>query len=314
MLKQNYEFTVFTPTYNRAYIIETLYASLKRQTFRNFEWLVVDDGSSDNTEELFVRIQQEADFSVRYLKIKNGGKHRAINVGVQNAKGRLFFIADSDDYLMDDALERIINAERAIPQDGKASYSGVRALRAHPDGTVIGTKFSETPYLDITQLEEAKLGVSGDKCEAFYTEVLKKFPFPEFEGENFLTECVVWDKMAASGYRNRCINEAVYVCDYLPDGLTASVHERHRRNPKGTGLYIYQSIRYGKLAGWSKRYAIRDYYYLHRQTLSLSEIAENLHCTKNSLWLYLRWIHVRIFFRRKWKGLKRRLGMGNDRR
>lgn len=306
-MKPTYEFTVFTPTYNRAYIIEKLYTSLKQQTFRNFEWLVVDDGSSDNTEALFSRLQKEAVFPIRYIKVKNGGKHRAINVGVQNAKGRLFFIVDSDDFLMDDALERVLAVERSIPAERKTQFSGVRGLRCYPDGSIIGTKFSNEAYTDMTQLEEAKLGVSGDKCEAFYTEVMRKFPFPEFEGENFLTECVVWDKMAASGYINRCINESVYVCEYLPDGLSAGVHEKHRKNPKGTGLYIHQSIQYGKLSGWDKRYKVLNYYLQHKQDRTLQAIAENLCMSPLQLFTYIGWIHIRIFLRQKWKGLKRRL-------
>lgn len=302
-----FTFTVFTPTYNRGYIIEKLYASLKRQTFNNFEWLVVDDGSSDNTEELFARIQSESPFPVNYIKVKNGGKHRAINVGVQNAKGRLFFIVDSDDYLLENALETILAAEQSIPENSKVSFSGVRGLRAYPDGKIIGTRFCDYAYSDMTQLEEAKHGVSGDKCEAFYTVVMKKFPFPEFEGENFLTECVVWDKIAASGYKNRCINEAVYICEYLPDGLSASIHERHRTNPKGSGLYIHQSIKYGKLTGWGKRYTVLNYYNTHAKTLTMPEIANNLHMGTPQFSMYIRWIHIRIFFRRKWKGIKRRL-------
>lgn len=299
-----YEITVFTPTYNRAYIIEKLYHSLTRQTFQDFEWLVVDDGSSDNTEELFVRIQQEADFPVHYIKVKNGGKHRAINVGVTHAEGRLFFIVDSDDYLVDDALERIITAERSIPRE---KFSGVRALRCYPDGKIIGTQFSDDAYTDMTQLEEAKLGVAGDKCEAFYTEVMRLFPFPEFEGENFLGESVVWDKIAAHGYKNRCINEAIYVSEYLEDGLTASVKAHYKKNPKGMGLYIFQSVKYGKLIGWDKRYTILNYYNLHKEDLHPQEIASNLHIPTAILIAYIRWIHVRIFLRRKWRGLKRRL-------
>lgn len=302
-----YEFTVFTPTYNRAYIIEKLYESLKRQTFRDFEWLVVDDGSSDNTQALFDRIRQEAPFPVQYIRVENGGKHRAINVGVNHAQGRLFFIVDSDDYLVDDALERIITAERSIPRNTGVKYSGIRALRCYPDGNIIGTKFSGGDFADLTQLEEAKLVVAGDKCEAFYTEVMKLFPFPEFEGEKFLGESVVWDKIAAHGYKNRCINEAVYVCEYLGDGLTAGSKTHHKKNPKGMGLYIYQSIQYKKLIGWDKRYTVRNYYDLHKDDLDLQEIANNLHMTAAYLAVYLRWIQVRIFFRRKWRGLKRRL-------
>ena len=100
--------TVFTPTYNRAYIIENLYKSLQRQTFKDFEWLVIDDGSTDNTEELFASWTNEISFPVRYIKQQNGGKHRAINRGVKEANGELFFIVDCDDYLREDAVETIL--------------------------------------------------------------------------------------------------------------------------------------------------------------------------------------------------------------
>ena len=103
-----YKITVFNPTYNRAYIIETLYRSLQRQTYRDFEWLVVDDGSADNTKELFETWQQEDNFfPIRYVKQENGGKCRAINHGLELADGELFFTVDSDDYLTDDALEKV---------------------------------------------------------------------------------------------------------------------------------------------------------------------------------------------------------------
>lgn len=308
-MQYKYKFTVFTPTFNRAYILDKLFSSLKTQTFKNFEWIIVDDGSTDNTEVLVKQFQCDANFPIRYFKVKNGGKHRAINIGVQNANGILFFIVDSDDYLKENALEQIHLAEVSIPQNGPIKFSGVRALRAYPDGNVIGEKFSSNRFIDLTQLEETKMGITGDKCEAFYTDVMKKFPFPEFMGENFLTECVVWDKIAASGYKNRCINSPIYICDYLPDGLTANVHERHKKNPKGTGLYIYQSIKYGKLTGWDRRYTIRNYYQLHTNEMHISEIANNLHMTKCTLFVYLYYINVRIFFRQKWKGLKRRLGI-----
>ena len=101
--------TVFTPTYNRSYIIERLYHSLKRQTFRDFEWIVIDDGSTDDTELRFTQIQNDSnDFPIHYIKTANGGKHRAINKGVTRASGELFYIVDSDDFLPDDALEIIL--------------------------------------------------------------------------------------------------------------------------------------------------------------------------------------------------------------
>ncbi|MCS2864766.1 glycosyltransferase family 2 protein [Bacteroides thetaiotaomicron] len=100
--------TVFTPTYNRAYILNDLYQSLCRQTCRKFEWLIVDDGSTDNTEGLVASWLDEGKMSLRYIKQPNGGKHRAINKGIQEANGDLFFIVDSDDYLAKNAIERIL--------------------------------------------------------------------------------------------------------------------------------------------------------------------------------------------------------------
>ena len=108
--------TVFTPTYNRAYIISELYESLKKQDFTDFEWLVIDDGSEDHTEDLFKQWQNEYnDFPIRYYKVNNGGKHRAINKATELAKGELFFIVDSDDKLVSDALEKIVSWEEGLP-------------------------------------------------------------------------------------------------------------------------------------------------------------------------------------------------------
>ena len=131
-----YKITVFTPTYNRAYIIETLYRSLQRQTYRDFEWLVVDDGSADNTKELFEAWQQEDNFfPIRYVKQENGGKCRAINKGLELADGELFFTVDSDDYLTDDALEKVAAWDAELPN--KEQYCGFVGNR--------GTTPTETP-------------------------------------------------------------------------------------------------------------------------------------------------------------------------
>jgi glycosyltransferase involved in cell wall biosynthesis len=106
-MEYKYRITVFTPTYNRAYVISNLYKSLCSQSFKNFEWLVVDDGSSDDTESLFSNWISNSDFEIRYYKTKNGGKHRAINKGMELANGEIFFTMDSDDELTSDALEKI---------------------------------------------------------------------------------------------------------------------------------------------------------------------------------------------------------------
>ncbi len=270
--------TVFTPTYNRGYIIEKLYGSLQKQTFRDFEWVVVDDGSTDHTEEIFRNILSEENFfPVVFIKTPNGGKHRAINKGISVAKGEMFYIVDSDDFLPDDALEIICKVESTIPECMRNTFIGVCGLRSHPNGKALGESF-EGYFLDITALERAKFNILGDKAEVFYTDILKKYPFPEFEGEKFVTECVVWDKIAFDGYKFRFFNDTIYYCDYLEDGLTHNYDKVYRENPKSYGLYIYQSIRFGKLTENQIRYEYRKYMQTHCHKYSLKTLAK---------WLYV---------------------------
>lgn len=275
--------TVFTPTYNRGYIIENLYRSLQRQTFCDFEWIVIDDGSNDNTEVLFDTWQKESNsFSITYKKVENGGKHRAINKGVQTAIGELFFIVDSDDYLSDNALEKIVEVEHTIPHDEKHLFCGVCGLKAFSKDKIVGTTF-EGQFLDITCLDREKNSISGDKSEVFYTEVMKKYPFPEFEGENFVTECVVWDKMAWDGLKLRFFNDIVYFCDYLPDGLTHQGDQLYEKNPKGWWLYLYQSILFGKIKKYDIYKEILSYYQGCRRRFSQKQIADTMHINRSTL-------------------------------
>lgn len=287
--------TVFTPAYNRAYIIEKLYRSLQRQTFRNFEWLVVDDGSTDHTEELISAFQtEENDFIIRYIKTENGGKHRAVNRGLQEAQGELFYIVDSDDYLPDDALEVINQVERTIPEHEKNRFGGVCGLKGFNGKDAIGSTF-DGDFLDITSLERVSRGISGDKAEVFYTALLRQYPFPEFEGERFITECVVWDKIASDGYKLRFFNQTVMICEYLKDGLSAKEHELFLKNPKGYGLYLAQSAMYGKIKGLRKWEAFYKYYMDHRESNSFKQIASNL-CA-NALVLWLRFFGMKVFYK-----------------
>ena len=128
--------TVFTPTYNRGYIIKQLYDSLILQSYKDFEWLVIDDGSTDDTEELFKSFIAEQKLNIHYLKIENGGKHRAINKGVILAQGKYFFIVDSDDYLHNNALERIYFYTKQIEDD--KTFAGVCGLKIYPNGRKVG--------------------------------------------------------------------------------------------------------------------------------------------------------------------------------
>ena len=168
----DYKITVFTPTYNRAYILENLYRSLQRQTYRDFEWLVVDDGSSDDTEELFQRWSREDNFfPIRYCKQENGGKCRAINRGLEQARGELFFTVDSDDYLTDDALEKVARWESELPKDG--SYCGFAGnLGTAPD--VTPNKPLPGDFFDGTAFDRYGI-VEGERASVFYTEIHRRY-------------------------------------------------------------------------------------------------------------------------------------------
>lgn len=287
-------FTVFTPTYNRAYIISALYKSLCRQSFTDFEWVVVDDGSTDNTEELIASFIAEKRLDITYIKVPNGGKHRAINRGVEVARGELFFIVDSDDYLTDNALQLIDGVEKALPQSEKAMFCGVCGLKGFSADKPVGTTFKgETT--DCTHIERRKHGISGDKAEVFYTAVMRKYPFPVFEGENFLTEAVVWNRMAADGLKLRYFNEIVYICDYLPDGLSANLGEKIRRSPRGYGLYLRQLTDLGQINGIKKWESYFEFYIITKKSQSIFKTASMLNRGKISF--FFRIYGMKLFYK-----------------
>ncbi len=230
-----YKITVFTPTYNRAYILENLYRSLQRQSCHDFEWVVVDDGSADNTEELFEAWQQEENvFPIRYHKQENGGKCRAINRGLELARGELFFTVDSDDYLTDDALEKVAKWETELPKDQK--YCGFAGnLGFAPDKTP--NKPLPGAFLDGSAFDRYSI-VEGERASVFYTDVHRKYKYPEFPGEKFITEAVTWNRMAYDGYKMRFFNDIIWIYEYKEDGLTNAGYKLFLDNPQGTGVFF----------------------------------------------------------------------------
>lgn len=232
--------TVFTPTYNRAYILPQLYRSLQQQTCYNFEWLIVDDGSQDNTENVVKEWQREANsFPIIYVKQSNGGKHRAINTGLARAHGEWFFIVDSDDWLPANAVEKIFQYAQQVAED--THFAGICGFRANKENRPFGNCDTITTVLDVSMIEiRQKYHIKGDMAEVFKTDILRQFPFPEFEGEKFLNEAVVWNKIAEK-YVLRYIPEILYFCEYRADGLTKSIRKRYRNSPYGT-MCLYDSV------------------------------------------------------------------------
>ncbi len=231
--------TVFTPTYNRAYSLPRLYDSLKAQTFKDFEWLIVDDGSTDNTESVVTNWLKEGDVRITYIKQPNGGKHRAINRGVKVAKGELFFIVDSDDWLPIKSLE--VTYHYYLQIKGNKSFIGVAGSKCYPDGRKVGGEVGyEVLDTDFVSYRE-KLQVKGDMEEVWITDIFRLFPFPEFEGEKFVTEALVWSEIAKK-YKLRYFNKEIYTCEYLPDGLTKNIRAHHRNSPQGTMLFYSRQM------------------------------------------------------------------------
>ena len=238
--------TVFTPAYNRAHLLHVLYNSLKNQTSFNFEWLIVDDGSKDNTKEVVDGFINECDkFQIRYYFQENHGKHVAINYGVQLAQGDKFFIVDSDDWLPSDAIEKVYAFFDEIKDE--SGFVGVAGLKLYGNGDIVGTTFKEKS-VDCTALERKKYKIRGDKAEVFYTDILKKYPFPVFEGENYMPETTVWYRIANDGYKLRWFNEGIYFCEYLEGGLSSGTSQAAFKNFNGYKLVTKEFLSYKEIS------------------------------------------------------------------
>jgi glycosyltransferase involved in cell wall biosynthesis len=222
-------FTVFTPTFNRADTLHRVFDSLEAQTFRDFEWLIIDDGSSDQTRSLVEHWQRTAGFAIRYYWQPNQGKHVAFNHGVRQAYGTLFLTIDSDDSCFPNALERFAFHWNSIAEVQQCHFCGVLALCVDERGNVIGSKFPR----DIMNGGFAELiykyKVRGEKWGVFRTEVLKEFPFPFTDWSGYIPEGIVWRQIEKQ-YIWRFINEPLRV--YFegqagrPDQLTRASIDR----------------------------------------------------------------------------------------
>lgn len=230
--------TIFTPTYNRGNLLYRIYDSLKEQTVSGFEWLIVDDGSSDNTEEIVSQWANENIIKIRYIKKENGGKHTAFNAGVQNAKGELFFCVDSDDYVPCDCVESILDAWSGVKEDNVA---GIVGMKTDTDGKLLCGEFPEGVAYSKTYELVRKYQCFGEKSLIYKTEVLKKYPYPEIAGERFVTECVVYDRIDQD-YTMLLLDKVLTICEYQPDGLTGTIFSTMLKNPTGYKIYYSRRI------------------------------------------------------------------------
>ena len=227
-------FTIFTPTYNRKILLKRLYRSLQDQTYKDFEWIIVDDGSTDGTGEIVKEFLKEGKIDIQYYYKENGGKQRAYNFGVEKAKGELFICLDSDDEYIIKGLEIIEKYWKKYEDDSE--IAGMGYLSMYPDGEIIGTAFPLNEMVETQFNIYNKYKVKGDKGLMFRTEIIKEYPFPVYEGEKFITEAIVYNRISEK-YKMLYINEKIEIKEYQENGLTSGYNSLLLRNPKGQALY-----------------------------------------------------------------------------
>ncbi len=216
--------TIVTPTYNRAGKLPRLFQSLCNQTCKDFEWLCIDDGSTDNTASIVRDFQKElksdeGNFTIRYIRKANGGKHSALNVAFKMVETELLFIVDSDDVLTPDAIETITTDWQHISD--KDRLCGIGYLRGYSESERIGDAYSQNRFISNFIEERYNRGTDGDKAEVWVTGKLRLFQFPEMEGEKFISESVAWIWLAKQ-YDMLFVNRIIYITEYLAGGLSDS--------------------------------------------------------------------------------------------
>jgi glycosyltransferase involved in cell wall biosynthesis len=240
--------TIHTATYNRAHTLPAVYQSLCNQTCYAFDWFVTDNGSTDGTEMLFRKwCAEEKRFKIHYHKIKERGIPRALNYGINHISGDYFFMLDSDDKLLPEAVEIILRAIAEIDDIPEICAAGF--VRITERGTPIKgvwPKVNENGYVDCTNLERWKYDLDADMCEAYKVEVIKQFPFQVWKDEIYAPEQLCFDAMAMAGYKVRWHKDAVYVCEYLEDGQTQGNWNLFRQNKMGYAMLNNQRLLYVK--------------------------------------------------------------------
>ncbi|MCS5420925.1 MULTISPECIES: glycosyltransferase family 2 protein [Psychrilyobacter] len=233
--------TIFTPTYNRAYTLYKCYESLKRQSEKNFKWLIIDDGSSDGTEKMVEKWKGEKnDFDILYYYQKNQGMHGAHNTAYSLIDTELNVCIDSDDYMTDDAVEKILKFWQTN-KDKK--ICGFAALNAKENGELIGTRFPKDLKTSKSFELYSKHGVRGDKKFIYRTEITKLYPYPLFKGEKYVGLDYKYKKYDLD-YELALMNEVVCIVEYLEDGSSKNMLNQYLKNPKGFSFYRKENMKY----------------------------------------------------------------------
>ena len=230
MQSSNKLITVFTPTYNRTNCIHRCYESLQRQSSYNFEWLIIDDGSTDDTQSLIRRWQaEETRFPIRYCYKENGGLHTGYNKGIELAQTELFVCIDSDDWMPDDAIARI---EEIWSQVSDQGYVGIMGIDRYENGRCVGGEFPEDVHEMYLYEKLTKYRTPGDKKMIHRTDLLKKVaPMPTFDGEKFFNPSYMMYQLDQFG-KLYVTNDCFCIVDYQPDGMSSNFYKQLRNSPR----------------------------------------------------------------------------------
>jgi glycosyltransferase involved in cell wall biosynthesis len=231
--------TIMTPTYNRANLLKRLYESLLEQKNTNFEWLIVDDGSTDNTKSLVDKLINKRKIKIRYIFQKNGGKYKAFNTGIEAANGKLFFCVDSDDVLASDVIDLIEMSWHKIKN--LQNVSGILALKVDSKGILLSDRIPEGLKLEHLYSLNTIYNIKGEFSLVYKTEILKEYKFPDVSPEKFVGECVLYDQIDKS-YKMYIVNSIFTICEYQSDGYTNNIVSNMIKNPTGYKIYYSQRI------------------------------------------------------------------------
>lgn len=305
---QSHEFfyTVFTPTFNRAHTLHRVYESLKKQTCSDFEWLIIDDGSTDNTEQLISEWQKEASFSIRYIWQTNRGHGHTTDEAVKIAKGFIFFRLDSDDGCFPRALENVKRYWDAIPEEQKPFYVGICGLCEDEHGKMIGDRFPQDTS-DMNWLElKYKFKIKGERCQFFILDILKKYPYPKTLG-NYFPPGINWSRIARH-YKLRCVNEVFRI--YYQD-LNGKTDRIMKAKPQkvAAGISYWQQSKLNEDIDWFKfapieflRSSVHYSRFLFHQKKSLTEQYRGLtNGLAKLLWLFTLPIGFLVFCKDRFK-------------
>jgi len=233
-------FTVAIPTYNRKELISRTLKSLEDQTFKDFEVVIIDDGSTDGTDEYIKEYMEDSNMDIRYFSQSNGGKHMALNHAIEKAQGEFFLILDSDDWLLPEGLKVLSENWEKIPEDQRKDFSGVMARAVEPDGTFIGKPFPTDPYIssyvDFHFISGIKLGPFKDCVDFIRTDLIRKYRFPEVKEAKFVPEAYITDQIGMN-HKLYCISDVVEIKEYQEEGITKNIDGYKLKNAHGMIAY-----------------------------------------------------------------------------